>query len=201
MLSFAKKCGIGDSLIRKYLNGGMPGLDKTVQIASACGVNLQWLATGEGPMHPGEERGVCSDDFISISRADVRLAAGGGSWNGDNLLVLDEIPFTREFLRRRLGRSNIDGLVILTADGDSMDPLIADGDLVMVDRNRDTLSDGIYAFVFAGMARVKRLRPTILGDIEVISENPIYKDELLKRSDLEDFHIIGKVVWCGHHFS
>ncbi|KZL27937.1 LexA repressor [Pseudovibrio sp. WM33] len=82
-----------------------------------------------------------------------------------------------------------------------MDPLIADGDLVMVDRKRNELSDGVYAFIYGGMARVKRLRPTIQGDVELISQNPEYKDELLKRADLEDFHIIGKVVWCGHRFS
>ncbi len=104
-------------------------------------------------------------------------------------------------MARKQGRTNTDGLVILIAKGDSMDPLIADGDLVMVDRKRNELSDGVYAFVYGGMARVKYLRPTLSGDIAVISQNPLHEKELLPRTDLEDFQITGKVVWCGHRFS
>lgn len=52
--SFGKKCGIGESTLRQYLKGGTPGLDKVIAIAEASGVNIEWLATGEGPMRPGE---------------------------------------------------------------------------------------------------------------------------------------------------
>lgn len=54
--SFAKKCGFGDSVLRPYLKGvALPGLEKLVLIAKTAGVNIEWLATGEGPMRPGEE--------------------------------------------------------------------------------------------------------------------------------------------------
>jgi hypothetical protein len=46
---FAKDCGIGESLMRSYLSGAMPGLDKAAAIARAGGVSLDWLATGTGP--------------------------------------------------------------------------------------------------------------------------------------------------------
>lgn len=48
ILSFAKECGISDSLVRKYLAGSLPGLDKAVAMARVGGVSLSWLATGEG---------------------------------------------------------------------------------------------------------------------------------------------------------
>lgn len=54
VLSFAKKCGFSDSLVRKYLHGTLPGLDKLVVLAEAAGVRAGWLATGELPMRPGE---------------------------------------------------------------------------------------------------------------------------------------------------
>lgn len=50
--SFARKCGVGESLLRKYLAGGMPGLDKAAAIADVAGVSLDWLATGRGVMRP-----------------------------------------------------------------------------------------------------------------------------------------------------
>ncbi|HBS17729.1 MAG TPA: transcriptional regulator, partial [Halomonas sp.] len=48
VLSFAKECGFSDSLVRKYLRGSLPGLDKAVTMARVLGVSLEWLATGKG---------------------------------------------------------------------------------------------------------------------------------------------------------
>lgn len=47
VLSFAKECGMSDSLVRKYLAGTLPGLDKVVVMAHVAGVSVQWLATGK----------------------------------------------------------------------------------------------------------------------------------------------------------
>lgn len=47
VLSFAKECGFSDSLVRKYLGGSLPGLDKAVIMARVLGVSLEWLATGK----------------------------------------------------------------------------------------------------------------------------------------------------------
>jgi len=52
--SFAKKCGMGESKIRSYLNGSLPGIDAAATIARASGYELKWLATGDGPMWPGD---------------------------------------------------------------------------------------------------------------------------------------------------
>jgi len=46
---FAKKCGVTESMLRKYLLGdSVPGTDKLVRITQVAGVSLRWLATGEG---------------------------------------------------------------------------------------------------------------------------------------------------------
>ncbi|CAK0752058.1 putative HTH cro/C1-type domain-containing protein [Azospirillaceae bacterium] len=55
VLSFARKCEVDDNLLRRYLAGSEPGLDKVVRIAKAAGVSVQWLTTGEGPMRPEDE--------------------------------------------------------------------------------------------------------------------------------------------------
>lgn len=39
---------MSDSLVRKYLAGSLPGLDKAVIMAHEAGVSLEWLATGNG---------------------------------------------------------------------------------------------------------------------------------------------------------
>lgn len=47
--AFARKCGVGESLMRKYLAGASPSADKLAQISGATGATVDWIATGEGP--------------------------------------------------------------------------------------------------------------------------------------------------------
>lgn len=47
--AFAKECGFGESLLRKYLAGSLPNASNLVAIARAGGVTVDWLATGRPP--------------------------------------------------------------------------------------------------------------------------------------------------------
>jgi len=53
---FARRCGFGESLLRKYLNGAMPRADYLFAIADASGVSLEWLATGSWPVYRSDLR-------------------------------------------------------------------------------------------------------------------------------------------------
>jgi len=56
--AFAKKAGIGESLIRNYIKKGTtPGLDKVIAIAKAADVSLDWLVLGKGTMRPAPKTG------------------------------------------------------------------------------------------------------------------------------------------------
>ena len=46
--AFARKVGLSESLIRKYLKGSEPSLTRADQIARLANVSLEWLATGCG---------------------------------------------------------------------------------------------------------------------------------------------------------
>jgi transcriptional regulator with XRE-family HTH domain len=55
--SFAKKCGVRESLLRKYLTGAtVPGMDKVISIANTANVMIEWLSTGKGPMRYDESK-------------------------------------------------------------------------------------------------------------------------------------------------
>lgn len=51
--SFSRRCNIGDSTLRKYLDGSLPNSINLVAIADAANVNIEWLATGRGPRQRG----------------------------------------------------------------------------------------------------------------------------------------------------
>ena len=53
--SFGKECGLNEGSLRAYLKGSFPRLNNLVSIVNAAGVNLEWLATGQGPIYKGEE--------------------------------------------------------------------------------------------------------------------------------------------------
>ncbi|MES2934797.1 MAG: helix-turn-helix transcriptional regulator [Pseudomonadota bacterium] len=46
--AFARKVGLGEGLIRRYLQGSEPGLSKAERISKATNCSLEWLATGAG---------------------------------------------------------------------------------------------------------------------------------------------------------
>tara|TARA_R110001592_G_scaffold104697_1_gene294582 strand:+ start:74461 stop:75108 length:648 start_codon:yes stop_codon:yes gene_type:complete len=190
--SFAKKCGFSEGALKNYLNDSMPSADKALRIADVCGVNFRWLVDGIGPKKQDTSE---ESVYIGIPRYDARLAAGAGAFN-ERARRIDDIPFTREFLQRKLGRNTADGLAILEARGDSMEPTIGDGDLVLVDRHQDAPEDGIMAFVLDDTAYVKRIR-NIPDGIEVISDNRVYEPYRLDHARLETLQIIGRVRWVG----
>ncbi|MEW5885876.1 MAG: helix-turn-helix domain-containing protein [Pseudomonadota bacterium] len=63
--AFARRCGIGESLLRKYLQGSEPSASNLVKIATAASVSLDWLATGQGPR-----------SRLNVSNQAVSAAAG-----------------------------------------------------------------------------------------------------------------------------
>ncbi len=49
--AFARKVGLSEALIRKYLKGAEPGLARANQIAMGVNCSLEWLATGCGYLY------------------------------------------------------------------------------------------------------------------------------------------------------
>lgn len=52
--AFAERCGVSEGALRANLRGTEPSRSALINISRASGVNLEWLATGEGPMRPGD---------------------------------------------------------------------------------------------------------------------------------------------------
>ena len=133
--------------------------------------------------------------FAEIPRYDVQLSGGAGA----SIFAsrpLDHIPFTQEFLRRRLGRENTRGLVMFEARGDSMEPIISDGDLVLVDTERTAITGTISAFRIDNEAFIKRLQRTARG-IMAVSDNGAYPPFEIGPSEMQNFALIGQVRWIG----
>lgn len=54
--AFAGRVGLGTSLVRKYLDGAVPGIDKALQIAERTEVPIAWLLGVSAERHPATRR-------------------------------------------------------------------------------------------------------------------------------------------------
>jgi phage repressor protein C with HTH and peptisase S24 domain len=139
--------------------------------------------------------------MVPVQKLDVRAAAGGGSLN-DVANVEETLDFPA-WMARRLTR-NVSRLRLLRAHGDSMEPTIRNGALLLVDESDRKLPltppvpknpwdhPDIYVFTHEGAVRVKRLRQDRTGPVLAISDNTIYSPEILRKPE---FKIEGRVVW------
>ena len=83
---------------------------------------------------------------------------------------------------------------VITVWGDSMEPTLRDGDLVLVDTSQNQpRREGIYVLRMGEDLLIKRLAFG-LDHITIISDNPAIKDEVVPRDRLDDLAIIGRVV-------
>ena len=137
------------------------------------------------------------DEFALVDRRAVKLSAGNGQ------MVFDEEPlpplaFRAEFLRaKRVSRR--ENLVIVYAEGDSMEPAIVDGDAVLCDRGQTEVIDGeIYAIDYGGVLKVKRLRKRFDGGLVIISDNAAkHPAEALTAEQATHIQVLGRVLWRG----
>ncbi|MEM6901328.1 MAG: LexA family transcriptional regulator [Pseudomonadota bacterium] len=192
----AKGAGLDNSTIRKMLEDGKrsPNLRTALAICRYLGVNIMEMV--------GERAPVASEhEYVSIPRYGAELSAGGGAINTTEP-VLDFIPFTADFLADRLRRDDVEGLVMVKAAGESMEPTITDGDLVMVDTADQKHRAGIFAFLLSGESYVKRLEWIDQG-VTIISDHPAYPARALSEDEafVGDFELIGRVRWVGRTFA
>lgn len=182
-----------------------PNLDAIKAYARAFKVTPEWLQFGAG----GKSAAVAQinhsisapkDGVAEIPRYPASVSAGGGSFNLDEMEPDALIPFTWEFLEKHLGRQNTNGLVMLSVSGDSMEPTIGSGDLVMIDRHDTTIGDGVFAFVLDNVARLKRFNVNLRG-VQIISDNPHYETETYSRDEVADLLILGRARWVGRVLS
>ncbi|HDR1156729.1 TPA: helix-turn-helix transcriptional regulator [Pasteurella multocida] len=133
------------------------------------------------------------DDEVEVPfLKDIRFAAGNG-FSDD---IMDYNNFKLRFSKATLRKQGVqyDNAVCITADGDSMEPVIPDGATVGIDRGNTTIKDGkIYAINHGGLLRIKILHKMPNEQVRIRSYNPDSAPEEVV--DLKEITILGKVFW------
>lgn len=133
------------------------------------------------------------DGFVFVHRV-AAVAGAGESWEIDD--SPEALYAFRESFMRYL-RVNPKKAVTMFVRGDSMEPLILDRDMILID-TADTLpQDGlIYVLSFGGALMVKKMQRTLNG-WNICSENTKYPPVPVEGQEADALRIFGRVRWFG----
>ncbi|QDP59331.1 MAG: hypothetical protein GOVbin287_5 [Prokaryotic dsDNA virus sp.] len=197
-----KQHGLKPDAIRNVIRspeGAGPTLTRAKEICEA--LELDFYIGAKRPPEPSmprssHEKVQLLSDFAFVERFDVSLSAGPGA-NGDNARKLSPVSFRRDWLSEK--GLLPDKCVVCSVGGNSMEPLLFEGDLVLLDRRQADLRDGqIYGVVdIEGDTRIKRIE-LIENGLLLRSENPDCPTELRQGEDANRVRIIGSLAWSGH---
>lgn len=133
-------------------------------------------------------------DCIEIEHIHISPSCGNGS------IVLDEAEITpvklgKAIINSILKISKPEYLKTFKASGDSMEPVIEDGDILLVDVSRnDFQNGGIFLITINNDWYVKRLRKRLSGELDIISDNEKYPMETFNAERQVDIYIKGRVI-------
>jgi phage repressor protein C with HTH and peptisase S24 domain len=188
--SLSRLIGRNPAYVQQYIKRGSPKrLDEQDRrlLARYFGVPETLLGAPEPEAAP---------DGIAVPRLDIGASAGPGSLPGQEA-PRGHVTFEAAWLRRLVPGSAAQ-LSMIRVEGDSMEPTLADGDEIFVDRGdcADRLRDGIYVLRLDDALIVKRvaLNPATRR-LSISSDNPAYPG--WPDCDQASVDIVGRVVWAG----
>lgn len=178
----AQKLGLQKSAIAKYENGRVENIKRSViaEMANVLECSPSYLMGWDEASPKSHKKGI-------VINVLGRVAAG------IPLEAIEDIIDTEEISEEMAKTGEFFGLQI---DGDSMEPRMQKGDVVIVRKQDDAESgDVVIAMINGNDATCKRLRKYRDG-IELVSNNPIYKPMFFSNEEIisKPVKIIGKVV-------
>lgn len=184
----SEKSGVSKASISQYVNGShAPSNISSGKIAAVLKVNPLWLMGFDVPMIDSNIKNQKPTTKAVTINVLGRVAAGIPIEATTEIIDTEEIP-------EEMAKTG--DFFALKIKGNSMEPRIMDGDVVIV-RKQDEAENGdvIIAMVNGDDATCKRLRKYKDG-IELISNNPSYKPMFFSDMDVQTkpVRIIGKVV-------
>ena len=131
-------------------------------------------------------------DLAYIAEIDLRFGLGAAIMDQEVYEhQVERMPFARAWLRH-ITNSQPDQLYWARARGNSMEPNISEGDVILIDRSQtDGLGDLYWAVAYGQSGMVKRLRPMPDGSVKILSDNQAVGPETAYDGELT---IFGRVV-------
>ena len=193
-LELSQKTGIPKSSISQYMSGySKPKSDRIYLICDALGVNETWLLGYDVPMEKDNKTKLHNEV------RGIKIPVLGSVVAGIPIEAIEEI-IDYEEISEQLAKTG--EFFALRIKGDSMEPRMYDGDVVIV-RKQEEVDSGDVAIVLVNgdEATVKRVKIDDNG-IMMIPFNPKYTPWYYTAEECEylPVRILGKVVECRQKY-
>lgn len=213
---FARAAGIEEGGYRHHENGTRPLTAEAAQkYAPFLRCNWIWLYNGEDSEMPSSESPISEPDmtdddntralermgFALVNVYDATLSAGHGAINGQQIVVDHKLAFRLDWLRSRTS-AGLDKIGILRVQGNSMEPDLRSGDMVLIDMSiRDVRRDGMYAVSYrdGDEAMVKNIRRDPRNRRLIIRSSNVSDYPEIPDVKDDDLIIWGRVLWVGRN--
>ena len=197
----AKTLGTNDNTLAAYRKEkGLLKGEVIDNLIARYNYNPMWLFKGEGEPFPGARakyKDVCGPEypcnppeaFVFVRQMTGSISAGGGLVPEDTADLC--VAFRKDWMQRK---GNPNRMSLIKVDGDSMEPTLLSGDLVLVNHSRNSIASqgGIYAIAINDEIMIKRVQPVFPDKLLVISDNKQYP---AREIATQHVRVNGKVIW------
>lgn len=198
----AGELGVSTSTVGTYWHGKrLWPTELLAPLSQLLKCSIQWLITGSQapvdttayvPVSLSENTTDPDEDFVEVLEID--LAYGLGNTFSDGPIGTQMLRFPRSWIEA-ITSTSPKMLTIARGRGDSMQPTIQDGDMVLIDRSQRTIreQDAIWALTIGDFAMIKRVRAG--GErVKILSDNArVPPDDVFH----EEVNVVGRVIFIG----
>jgi len=194
LASLSKLLDRNASYLQQFIRKGSPRKleeQDRRKLAEFFGVDERELGAPESMVKENSYIAPAKSPWVEVPRIDIGASAGPGALPGE------EAPFDAfRFSRGWLVEQGLEGaeLSAIAVTGDSMEPLLNDGDEILVDRSPRPFRDGVHVVRLGDTLMVKRVASSGAGRLSLLSQNLAYPPVDVAADEVE---IIGRVVWKG----
>jgi len=197
----ARRVKVSQPTINALIKGGAAGSKHLHVIAAELETSPAWLAGETDDPSPVAPRKSAVDaladelDLAVLPEYDIGFSMGGGTTLSEQYEQTGIVPFSRGWLRTMMS-GHVSELFVARGDGDSMEPTLKDGDIVLIDSAQKVVraQDRIWAVSYGELGMIKRVRRTPQGSYLLMSDNPNVTPIECFDGEMQ---VIGRVVWIG----
>ena len=188
LAALSRMLGRNASYLQQYITKGSPRKLEEIDRRRLA----QFFGIGEAELGgPEEISSLPKGDWVEVPRLPLEASAGPGTV-GAAEIPFDAFRFSRRWLREQgLEPALLSSIRVM---GDSMDPLLRDGDEILVDRTPRPFREGVHVVRLGEALHVKLLQAVPPDRLRLISHNAAYEPVDVAMADVD---VVGRVVWKG----
>ena len=192
LAALSRMLGRNASYLQQYITKGSPRKLEEVDRRRLA----QFFGVAEAELGAPEEKSLAAaGDWVEVPRLPLEASAGPGAVGAEEL-PFDAFRFSRRWLREQgLDPAMLSSIRVM---GESMDPLLRDGDEILVDRTPRPFREGVHVVRLGEALHVKLLQAVPPDRLRLISKNAAYEPVEVTMSDVD---VVGRVVWKGGRLS